>query len=212
MAGRPALELSLESVQITGGEAGRAGSRLLAAELIWPRPGIALKTAVSSLDPWKDGRLDLAGAPWHRRILFKEVVEGRFAVSIGVSGAAPCETVRDLVAGITAGLMKLAGREMSAAVGGVPGGILMVLASEIGNSLAGLVRRMPPVVAAGTVDIDPDRIGEAGLRLAVPLKVPADISRVVRVRRGGRLVQRRELVLAAGAPIGECVICAGYVR
>jgi hypothetical protein len=213
MAGRPAVELTLESVRVIGGEARRAGSRLLTAELIWPRPGIALKTAVSSLDPWKDGGLDLAGAPWHRRILFKESVEGRFAVSIGVSAVAPTETARELAAGISAGLLKLAGSEMSAAAGGgVPGGILRVLASEIGASLAALVRRMPPVIAAGTVDIAPERIGGDGLRLIVPLTVPADVNRIVRTRRGGRPVQRRERVLAAGTPAGECVICAAYVR
>ena len=64
---------------------GSGNSRhIIEAELLYPRTGVALKTSTMT-QRLSSGALDVRGLPWYRRILFKENVEGRFAIKFRIS-------------------------------------------------------------------------------------------------------------------------------
>ncbi|HRR34070.1 MAG TPA: hypothetical protein P5026_08235 [Kiritimatiellia bacterium] len=80
------LEITLHSIHIpvTGAGLDTTTSHLLTAELVWPRTGTARKSASQSITLRK-GSAELAALNWGRRILFKENVEGRFALAVTVT-------------------------------------------------------------------------------------------------------------------------------
>lgn len=79
------FELLLRDVQFSADAMrARSGRHLLHAALVWPRPLIANRTALQQL-ALQDGRCDRANAGWHERILFKERVQGRFALVLELS-------------------------------------------------------------------------------------------------------------------------------
>lgn len=80
------LEISIQeiTVPVTGAGLLDKTSHLLSAELIWPRVGVAQKAASQPCQLEK-GQADFSGAHWGNRILFKENVEGKFALRIALT-------------------------------------------------------------------------------------------------------------------------------
>ena len=80
------LEISVQAiaVPITGAGLLDKTAHLLSAELIWPRVGIAQKAAAQPCQLEK-GYSDFEKVNWGHRILFKENVEGKFALRIALT-------------------------------------------------------------------------------------------------------------------------------
>jgi hypothetical protein len=80
------LEISIQAitVPVTGAGLLKETSHLLTAELIWPRVGIAQKASSLPCQLQK-GEADFESAHWGNRILFKENVEGKFALRIALT-------------------------------------------------------------------------------------------------------------------------------
>lgn len=80
------LEISVQeiTVPVTGAGVLDKTSHLLSAELIWPRVGIAQKAAAQPCQLEK-GYSDFEKIHWGNRILFKENVEGKFALRIALT-------------------------------------------------------------------------------------------------------------------------------
>jgi len=80
------VEITLHSIHIpvTGAGLDTTTSHLLTADLVWPRTGTARKSASQSCT-LREGAAEFAAANWGRRILFKETVEGRFALAVTVT-------------------------------------------------------------------------------------------------------------------------------
>jgi hypothetical protein len=86
-----------------------------------------------------------------------------------------------------------------------------MLAGELGGALRSSAERPLPVVAAGAVDIEESVAAGGTARVKVPLFAPSDLHRTTRVRRAGRIANRRERIVKAGTAIGECVICVALL-
>ena len=80
---RKEVEITLHGIHIPETASGldTDTSHLLSAELVWPRIGVAQKTS-TQVCALKKGSADFEAVNWGRRILFKESVEGRFALAL----------------------------------------------------------------------------------------------------------------------------------
>ena len=95
---RREVEITLHSIHIpvTGIGLDTETSHLLTAELVWPRTGVAQKRTSQACD-LKQGQADFASVNWGRRILFKEHVEGRFALGLTLTEALDDEAVEQFL-------------------------------------------------------------------------------------------------------------------
>ena len=84
MSSKIDLEFTLVSLDLPLRQHLPQSTHLLNATLLWPRVGIAKKTTEQEVR-CKKGRCDKAEAPWNERILFKESVEGDFALAISLT-------------------------------------------------------------------------------------------------------------------------------
>ncbi len=203
------MELTLESVH--GGLAWATGKRtterLVTGSLIWPRPLVAGRVSAHTLPFAKDG-LDMAGRDWSERILFKEQVEGPFGLVVQVSESITAQKLARVTAAIGDALLRAAGSEAARVAMG-PGLTSLArfpftfLAGELGG-----IGKAPTVVAAGRITLTP---GEAG-PIEVPLLVPEDVVRMRRVKRGGRMQNRREVTRRKDDPAGVVLLNAIYYR
>lgn len=206
---RTTLEVTLEAIDggLAWATGKRATERLVTATLIWPRPLVAGRVSAHTLPFRKDG-LDLTGRDWSERILFKEQVEGPFGLTIQVSESLTAQRLAHITAAIGEALLRAAGSEAAhVAVG--PG--LTSLARFPFTFLAGQfagIGKIPNVVAAGRITLEPGTSGP----IEVPLRVPEDVVRVRQVRRVGRTQPRREVIRRRDDPAGTVRLEAVYYR
>ena len=92
------VEITLHSINIpvTGAGLDTTTSHLLTTDLVWPRVGVARKSASQSCT-LQEGTADFETANWGRRILFKETVEGRFALAVTVTEALDDEELEKIL-------------------------------------------------------------------------------------------------------------------
>lgn len=203
---RKTLELRIQSLRLDPPFAGPARmERLRIATLIWLRPLIAERISSKPVKSVK-GTLDLSGAAWSERILFKENVEGSFGLVLRVTEPLSETKIARFLAPWGAGLLRLAGTETgklagdpwSAALARIP---LQLLAGELGNAA-----KEPTIVAAGRVTLRP---GQSEI-LRVPLVSPRDRYRTETRRIAGRRSSRRIRIAAEHKPVGEVVLALEY--
>lgn len=76
---------------------------LLTARLVYPRPGIADRSSLKSLDLEDGVERSFADAPFSRRILFKERIQGRTEIGVEISVQLPAARVPGLVQALLSG-------------------------------------------------------------------------------------------------------------
>ncbi|MCL1856812.1 MAG: hypothetical protein FWF84_04115 [Kiritimatiellaeota bacterium] len=181
---------------------GGESSHALMADLIWPRGAIAKK---SSAQPCRLRQGALAeDVPWGERILFKEDVEGRFALRVSVSEATDGEALEEFLRSVAGTLIAATGELYAAELPGAP---LRKMARAPVDYLAKQVGKMSAgkAMAEGMVDLAPKDISD-GMRLTLPLKASATVYMTKKKMKRGRMESSKEAVVKKGDPCGEVTL------
>ena len=207
MSKRKVLEVLLDAVELREQGEGRrcVGHHVVIARLVWPRPGIAEKVSMITVEI-DGGSADLSAADWVDRILLKEVVEGTVGIEIAVSRKLAQGKVNDFAASMGASILKAGGRateEIGLTFARVP-------FEYIAKQLAGLKKSKPGIIGSGKRELS-----EAGMlkqdktiSIEIPLLTPQAITRIEQTRRRGELSTRRRTLLKAGESNGVARLSA----
>lgn len=170
------------------------------AELVWPRKGTPVKRYTRILALRKNA-CEFTASDWADAILFKDAVEGRFALRLAVSQALSDSAAEKLLRVIA---KAAAGEAADKAEGLVPGDLDKIFAAPIdflASALAGEAR-LP--TAEGMLVLDAGDLPEGGTVLTLPLTSPGGITRTRSASTGkGR---RRVEVIGKGDPNGEAAL------
>ena len=203
---RREVEFTLHSIHIpvTGAANGADTSHILNASLIWPRTGTAQKNAAQPC-ALHGGDADFETVNWGRRILFKENVEGRFALGLTVTEALDDEEIERFFrfwAGaflsIGAGLVESAAQP----VGKLASAPLDDVAKNIGKYPGATL------LAEGLAELEAADFPPSGGErlLAVRMTAARRLLHISRRTVNSRPRVTRKLLLEKGAPNGEVVL------
>ena len=172
------LEFTLESVEIPLRRRIRESAHTLTAQLIWPRVTIAKRTAEAEFR-LKDGVCDMKAAPWNEKILFRETVDGRFALKVDMSVSLTRTQLRDWRRK-TMGYILLAAGQAADDVG-----FAGELAEAPMKTTAKALQASQPaeLYATGAIDLkmtDFLEIPPEGTTLKIPLISALDITKITR--------------------------------
>ena len=203
---RREVEITIHSIHIPVTGAGDAAdtSHILNANLIWPRTGIAQKTAGQPCVLNK-GAADFETVNWGRRILFKENVEGRFALGVTLTEDLDDEEIEQF-------LRFWAGAFLSIGAGMVENAAKPVgkLASAPLDYVAKNISKYPgaTTLAEGLAELDAADFPPSGGErlLAVRMTAATRLLHISRRTVNSRSRVSRKLLLEKGAPNGEVVL------
>ena len=178
---RRVIEIAIAGINLlaTGSEADET-RHLVAASLVWPRPGIAERVALKPVTLTR-GAYSYNDASWVQRILFKESVLGPLGIEITVSRALDPDGLRRAVAEFAESFAKEGAAHMDSMFGGTVGGLVKLPLSFLAGRLDEAPDREPPLVAAGEADMPADALSP-GTVLSVPLIAPVTVYRARRRR------------------------------
>lgn len=201
------IEILLEKVEVTGVPRLPAAARHLGAcQLIWPRPTIARKAASLPLALSK-GRWDGDGRPWGDRILFKEPVQGTFAIDFQVTEPVTEAAFKKWIRAGASSFLKLAGSaaEDAAALPGL-GALSEIPFVLLSKAILG--DDAPDVLYGGLIDISPSDLPSAGhaKTLEIPLVSRKTIRRAQPPVGKNSAPRHPRVVLREGDPVGRCMI------
>lgn len=203
---RRIMEVSLLGVELTTGRKRKAGKHLAAARLVYPRPGIAERVAVKPVQ-LKAGRRGRGATSWSEQILFKEVVQGPFALSVELTDAMTDSELGKVIDSLASAVLKVAGNEMVDAAAGPMGGVLMGLPVRFFSAMMSK-KEVPKVLGSGSVDLCADGRWASGKTRKVKIELTAekDVYEIRRSTRGGSPRMARKRVLKAGEISGSVTL------
>ena len=150
MSSKLDLEFTLVSLDLPPRRHLLQSTHLMTATLLWPRIGIAKKTTEQEVR-LKKGRCDKADAPWNERILFKESVEGSFALAVSLTVSVMRQHLRTF-------RRALAGYALTAAGSAVddfgPAGEVAELPLKAMAKVVNNASKEPELFAQGAIDLD----------------------------------------------------------
>jgi hypothetical protein len=203
---RRVAEVQIRSIELRSDAGGcRDKQHLLVAGLVWPRPAIAERTAVQRISFGSQREEDFSGKSWVERILFKETIQGPFALRIGLTRAIPSDRLREMLKWLNETALDLAGTVAGRLAGGGPGGDFAEAPFD------GLSRFFKSGEFAdtewlgrGTVDACGDENWQEGQTrdFEIPLVVPRDIYSVDSTRSHGEAGMKRRLEIEQGKQNG----------
>jgi len=176
-------------------------SHALVANLIWPRGAIAKKTSAQACRLRKGM---MAEAPWGERVLFKEDVEGRFAVQVSVSEATDGDKLEEFLRSVAGTALAAAGEFYAAEIPGAP---LRKMARAPVDYLAKEIGKMPAsrAMVEGMIDLTPKDISN-GMNVTIPLKAVQTQYVTRKKMRRGRMESSKEAVVKKGEACGEITL------
>lgn len=201
---RRVLDIGMRQVEVAvAGD--RSGTHMLVARLIWPRPAIAQKISIHTVE-LKAGKLSMDHASWAQRTLFKETVMGTCGLEIGVTRKVTKSQAAKFIHSAYASVLTALAADI-----GVTGegsawiGLLRYPLRYLAGEVKAPSRDTPPMTALGALDLRSDQIGPAGepLVLDVPLSAPEDVYQTTQRMRRGELAGSRKRVLKSGEPAGK---------
>ena len=199
------IEVNLARAELAAaGGAGKDTRHLLTATLIYPRPGVAARSRVVAL-ALENGRADWSARAWSDRIVFKENVEGPFALRVEISYALEADTLKRILEAVTSAALNAAGSGIEDAVskgwGSDLAGPPIDLIEKAGSLSGGDSRGY---LAAGVVDLALDDTWKGGdLRcLRIPVRTREDVQIMERRMVGGRMVSEPRTVVKANESLG----------
>ena len=141
---------------------------LVQVDLIWPRTGIARRSAAREA-VFKRGVCDFTAEPWTKRTVFREDVEGHCGFAVAVTEPVSVQKIRRFLRLTAKYALKMGADFMEKAMVGYAD-----IASAPIDALAAMVgeKNAPKIIAQGVLDLEhvPDE-GEA-LEISVPLARP----------------------------------------
>jgi len=200
------VEITLHSIHIpvTGAGLDTTTSHLLTADLVWPRTGTARKSASQSCT-LQEGASEFTAVNWGRRILFKETVEGRFALAVTVTESLDDEELEKI-------LRFWAGAALGVGAGAVEGaaGPLGDLAAAPLEYAAKAVAKYPgaSLLVEGLAELDAADFPPSGGErlLTVRLVAARKLLRVTRRTVNSRSRVTRKILLEKGADNGDVTL------
>ncbi len=195
------IEITLEDIRLdaTGRDAAKT-SHALTVLLLWPRMAIARKTAAATLELQK-GCWQAQGQPWSRRILFKETVQGRFALGLSLSDALSNAEVDAFMGALAGHWLKLAAEQVEDLATATPAvNFASFPLGYLAKAISG--RKGTKPLVEGCLDLDAAPLPDTGasVRWEMNLVAPAGIYRMTR-RRTGRTTRTipKEILPEGGA-------------
>lgn len=170
------LEITLVKAEFTAlPEKGLLKSRNLGqVDLIWPRTGVAKKSAAREM-VFRKGKTEFASEEWAKRILFREEIEGRCGFAVSITEPVTVQKARRFLRLTAKYALKMGADFMEKAMVGyadVASAPIDALAAMIGEKDA------PKAIAQGVVDFE-DLPSDGEERLVeIPLKRPLTGRRV----------------------------------
>ena len=205
--GNRVFEVLLDRVEVkeTGGQ--KAGRHMVMASLVWPRPRIAERVAVKTVDIEK-GVVDLKKARWTDRIVFKELIDGPFGLEFGVTERVTESQFREFLRFMSSSVLKVAGGEAEDMMSNaLLGGVVKVPFQFLAKMISDSGKDGPKVIASGSLDLHSEETWKKNesKQFKVPLTAPETIYKVTRRRREGTFQTRRRKLIEAGADNGVIV-------
>ena len=142
---------------------------LVCVDLVWPRSGIARKSAAREAVFMK-GKVDFTGEEWAKRVVFREQVDGHTAFAVSVTEPVTMQKLRRF-ARLTAKYALRRGADfMEKAMVGYAD-----IASAPMDALSAMVgeKDAPEAIAQGVVDLGALPDADAQVLVEVPLKRPS---------------------------------------
>lgn len=143
------LEITLERLEIGTRRRYNRGVHQLDVSLLWPRTGIALRSAGSRI-VLQNGLCDLSAVGWHRRVLFKESCSDTFAMCLEISVSMTRSMLKSLPRKFAGYIFKTAGDYIDDL--GAAGEVAEQPLKEISRSL--LDNKPPATMGHGAVDLN----------------------------------------------------------
>ena len=197
---RKEVEITLHSIHVPETASGldTETTHLLGADLVWPRTGIAQKSA-SQTCALKEGRADFETVNWGRRILFKETVEGRFALSLTLTESLDDEDLEQFFRFCAGAFLSIGAGMVESAVrpvGKLAAAPLDYAAKNIGKYPG------PKLLVEGLAELHSSDLPESGGERLLTLRMTAArrLLSLVRPRKSPRLL------LEKGEPNGEVTL------
>ncbi|MGN0832045.1 MAG: hypothetical protein ACI4RD_00170 [Kiritimatiellia bacterium] len=137
-------------------------------DLIWPRTGIAKKSAAREM-VFRRGLADFSGEEWTKRVLFREEIEGRCGLAVTITEPVSVQLARRFMRLTAKYALKMGADFMEKAMVGYAD-----IASSPVDALAQMLgeKDTPKAVAQGVLDLDGLPSGGQELTVEVPLKRP----------------------------------------
>lgn len=203
-ANRRNLEILLTDLAVPSLSGVRASGHVVTVDLVWPRPLIALRTAVKTVR-FARGQAVSSQWTWLDRVLFKETVEERFGLVIRVSESLTSIRLEGFARYLASSLLGLAADITEDVIPGYDGELA---AMPLGYPESQLRKsKEPDLIATGGMDLDPEELGVgASVDLVIPLRSGRDVTRTTRRHVSRGAPSRREVVLAKDAPDGTATI------
>jgi len=199
------LEISVQEINVPVNGAGLLdkSSHLLSAELIWPRVGIAQKAA-SQPCRLEKGHADFEKVNWGNRILFKENVEGKFALRISLTEVLDDEELEKFLRSFSGAALAF-GADMLAPLyppfGKLVSAPIDYLAKDI-EKYPG-----PTRLVEGLVELEAaDFLENAEQSLTIRLMTSQSITQSVTRRVAGRVRHEKKSILSKGEPNGDITL------
>ena len=167
---KASLEFLLVKAELSGvPEKGLLKSRnLVQVDLIWPRTGIAKRSAAREA-VFKRGKADFTAEPWTKRVIFREDVEGRCGMAVSVTEPISLQKIRRFLRLTAKYALKMGADFMEKAMVGyadIASSPLDALAAMIGE------KDVPKVIAQGVIDIEDLPADGEEREIVVPLSRP----------------------------------------
>jgi hypothetical protein len=207
-AAKKEIELLLSFVDAKARIASGKSRHILEAELLYPRAGIASKSA-SMTQQLSSGSLDVRGLPWYRRILFKENVEGRFAIKFRISrslGQAAFNAAMRYIGSVVFGAVETT---VDKHYGGVVGD---VASSPFGYGRKQLAKT-PSIeyILEGGIDLEASQLNGT-MQIEVPLFAPSDVFSPAASHAKGSRPEPRKLLCKEGQLLGKASLTLNVIE
>lgn len=200
------LAILLEEVEIpfTGMRVTKTTTHLVTAGLIWPRTGIAQKNGSLSAKLEK-GFAAFGNENWGKKIILRENVEGRFALSLAVTEALNYEKLEKFLRECLRLALKAGGDVADSLTG--PAGDFVSAPFDAAAKMIGTYPG-PKLLAQGMAELDAADFPESGgeRRLTVQLCASQNFYSTVRRPGSGKGAGTRRLRLREGAPDGSVTL------
>jgi len=167
---KTSVEIQLVKAELTGIPERRLlkSRNLGCVDLIWPRTGVAKKSAAREM-VFKKGLADFTSEEWTKRVLFREEVEGRCGLAVTITEPVSVQLARRFVRLTAKYALKMGADFMEKAMVGysdIATSPIDALAQMLGEKDA------PKAIAQGVVDVM-DLPGEGEEKaMTIPLKRP----------------------------------------
>ncbi len=208
MAGsKKEIELLLSFIDVKERIGSGASRHIVEAELLYPRVGVALKTATMT-QRLNSGALDVRGLPWYRRILFKENVEGRFAIKFRISRSLGQAAFNAAIRYIGSVLFGAVETTVDKHYGGVIGDVASA-------PFAYGTKQLPKTssteyILEGGIDLDAAMLNGT-MQIEVPLFAPADVFAPVAHHEKGTRPTPRKLLYKEGQLLGKASLTLNVI-